>query len=96
MDTTEKEKVAKHIRLAFELLKQKDTRCRHGEIELEKRAVICASMYSELADFTEICGLNVMLCNLQSGYDYFLCINNPTKAELEFLNCHREAMELDT
>ena len=68
----EKEKVAAHIRLAFELLREKSPH-KHGEINLlDGRVVLCTGLFSELAQFTECCGMNIMVCDLQSSFDYFL------------------------
>lgn len=86
-----KERVAKDIRTAFELLIEKGV-YRFGDIDLGK-AVLCAGIYSELANETEVCGMKVYLCNLQSSYDYFLVINDPTIAEIEYLKCHIDAMQ---
>jgi hypothetical protein len=94
LEMEEKERVAKDIRTAFELLKEKGGH-RFGEIDLGK-AMLCAGIYSELANEIEVCGMKVYLCNLQSSYDYFLCINGPTKAEVEYLKCHVEAMQQNT
>jgi hypothetical protein len=90
----EKERVAKDIRTAFELLKEKGG-YRFGDIDLGK-AMLCTGIYSELANEIEVCGMKVYLCNLQSSYDYFLCINDPTKAEIEYLKCHIDAMQQNT
>lgn len=90
----EKDRVAKDIRTAFELLKEKGG-YRFGDIDLNK-AVLCAGIYSELANEIEVCGMKVYLCNLQSSYDYFLSINDPTKSEIEYLKCHIAAIQLNT
>jgi hypothetical protein len=94
LDMEEKERVAKDIRTAFELFKEKGS-YRFGDIDLGK-AMLCAGIYSELAKEIEVCGMKVYLCNLQSSYDYFLCINDPTKAEVEYLKYHIEAMQQNT
>jgi len=90
----EKERVSKDIDTAFELLKEKGG-YRFGDINLDK-AVLCTGIYSELANEIDVYGMKVYLCNLQSSYDYFLCINDPTKAEVEYLKCHVEAMQQNT
>lgn len=87
---SQSEKISADIREAFALLKER-TKYKYGDINLN-RAIIVTSYLSDIADSTEYCGMRVFLCDLQSSFDYFLCIPDATKVEEKFLKCHREAM----
>lgn len=90
----ETEIIARHIRVAFELLKGRGYK--YGDVDLSgDRVCLCTSIHSELSNLNECCGIKVVLCDLQSSYNYFLCINAPSKQEVAFLKCHREAMQLE-
>lgn len=85
------DRISSEINEAIMLLKE-NCNYRYGEVDLNK-AIIVASYLSEIADCTVICGMKVYLCDLQSSFDYFICIPDATKAEEQFLRFHREAME---
>ena len=76
---------------AFTLMKEDGT-YRHGRVTLDT-AVIVTGFLSELSVFDRIMGMPVVLCDLQTSYDYFLAIQEPSRDEEVFLRCHRQAME---
>lgn len=88
-----KDKIGNDIREAFVLLKELGNyEC--GNVDLNK-AIIITSYFSELSDQTEILGFTIYLCDLQSSFDYFICIPDANKIEEKWLRCHREAMEFN-
>jgi hypothetical protein len=85
------ESISKDVRLAFSLLKEMGYK--YGDVDLNK-AIIVTGYLSHISDFTELLGMSVYLCDMQSSYDYFICIPDATRMEQKWLKCHREAMQL--
>jgi len=83
------DKIWTDIREAFTLLKEAGG-YKYGDVDLNK-AIIVTSYLSEL-QLTEILGMPIYNCDLQSSFDYFICIQDPSEAEKQFLRFHREAM----
>ena len=79
------------IQEAFTLMKEDGT-YKHDCVNLD-RAVIVTGLLSELSVFDWIMGMPVVVCDLQTSYDYFLTIHEPSRDEEVFLRCHRQAME---
>ena len=84
--------IAKDIREAFLLLKESSSSYKYGDVNLNN-AIIVTSNLSEIAYYTEIIGMKVFVCDLQSSFDYFICIHDASFTEEKFLTCHRKAME---
>ena len=77
---------------AFTLMEEEGCKYKYGDVDINK-AVIVTGLHSELYVFDRVLDMPVVLCDLQSSYDYFLAMPDPNIWERVFLRCHRQAME---
>jgi len=83
--------VSKDIREALKLMEEEGCTYKYGDVDINK-AVIVTGLHSELYVFDRVLDMPVVLCDLQSSYDYFLAMPDPNIWERVFLRCHRQAM----
>lgn len=93
---TKKREIGKQInddiRLSFDLLKSKNSTYRWEDINLSK-SIIVSHFLDDISCYDKVIGINVFSCDLQTPFDYFIAIKNPSEIEKKFLICHRELME---
>jgi hypothetical protein len=82
------DKISEHIRYAFDELGRK----RSSNVNLDK-AVIIAHYLSDIGQYPELMGFNVIVTDLQSSYDYYIAIYGANSDEEKWLKLHREATE---
>lgn len=85
------ELISKHMRVAFEQLRSSSSDYAYGTIELN-RAIVVTSFARDFP--TEILGMKVIECDLDNSSDafYYIAIQDPNKAEMEWLKHHRVAV----
>ena len=84
-----KDELAQDIREAFVLLKELRS-FTHGEVNLTE-AIIVTGRYTDCP--TDMLGMLVYTSDLQTSFEYYIAIPDPSSLESVWLRCHREAME---
>ena len=82
------------IRLAFDLLKDKKS-YRYGDIDLTK-AYIVTNYWDVYAEWITFLDMPVIVVNTDSSFGYSIGMHDPNQIEMEWIKCHREAVEIKT